>query len=141
MPVDYSAGAGEAPRSWLSALARGLAKRCPACGRGRLFDGYTKLTNACPACGLDFSGHRADDAPPYVTILLVGHIAIPLALAAKQVFDPPLGLQFAVLTPLILLAAYVLLPISKGGLVGVQWANRMHGFGAGTDEDDRNQAG
>ncbi|NWG72573.1 MAG: DUF983 domain-containing protein [Parvularculaceae bacterium] len=110
-------------------MARGLSKRCPACGRGRLFAGYTRIAKACSECGLDFTGHRADDAPPYVTILVVGHVAIPLALAAKQAFDPPLGLQFAVLTPIMLVAAYLMLPISKGGLVGLQWANRMHGFG------------
>ena len=127
MPIEYRTGAEK--RSWVSALARGLKKRCPACGRGRLFAGYTRVAAACEACGLDFTGHRADDAPPYVTIMLVGHIAIPAALAAKQLFDPPLALQFAVLTPVMLLASWFLLPATKGGLVGVQWANRMHGFG------------
>jgi uncharacterized protein (DUF983 family) len=123
-------GPGDGARSWLSAMSRGLAGRCPACGEGKLFAGYTRLQAVCSRCGLDFSGHRADDAPPYVTILIVGHLAIPLALAAKQVFDPPLALQFAVLTPIMFLASALLLPMSKGGILGLQWANRMHGFGA-----------
>ncbi len=117
------------PRSSAQAIRRGLARKCPRCGEGRLFAAYTRLAPSCSACGLDYSGHQADDAPPYVTILVVGHLAIPLALAAKQLFDPPLALQFAVLTPAVLAAAFLLLPVSKGALVALQWANRMHGFG------------
>lgn len=121
-------------RSWLLAMLRGMGKRCPECGAHTLFSGYVRTRDACPKCGLDFSGHRADDAPPYMTIFIVGHVLIPGALLAKQLFDPPLGLQFAVVTPLILISTFWLLPIIKGGLIGVQWANRMHGF-AGPDWD------
>lgn len=121
-------------RSWLRAVGRGLRKKCPQCGRGSLFAGYSKTAAACPACNLDLTGHRADDAPPYLTILVVGHIAIPLALAMKQLFDPPLWLQFAIWTPAMLLATFLFLPMSKGAMIGLQWANRMHGF-AGPDAD------
>ncbi len=121
-------------RSWASAMGRGLAHKCPECGRGKLFSGYVKTKAACDACGLDLSGHRADDAPPYVTIIIVGHVMIPLALAMKQLFDPPITLQFAIWLPLVILASWVLLPASKGALIGLQWANRMHGF-AGPDAD------
>lgn len=122
-------GAAGESRSWLRASGRGLRKRCPQCGQGRIFAGYTKTKPTCDSCSLALSGHQADDAPPYVTIMIVGHIAIPLALAVKQVFDPPMWLQFAIWTPVILIATFWLLPIAKGGLIGLQWANRMHGFG------------
>ncbi|NIM60913.1 MAG: DUF983 domain-containing protein, partial [Acidobacteria bacterium] len=36
------------------ALARGLAKRCPRCGRERLMDGYYRLRPACRKCGQQF---------------------------------------------------------------------------------------
>ncbi|MEM6415904.1 MAG: DUF983 domain-containing protein [Pseudomonadota bacterium] len=122
------------PRPLWRALWRGARGRCPNCNHGRLLVGYSRLSRTCPSCGLAFSGARADDAPPYVTIMIVGHIVIPLALAWKQFFDPPLSLQFMVVGPIILTATFWLLPISKGALVGLQWANRMHGFG--DDEDD-----
>lgn len=122
---------GGAERSWWRALNRGMRKKCPQCGRGRLFSGYTRTANECNRCQLDLSGHEADDAPPYVTILIVGHIAIPLALAMKQLFDPPMGLQFAIWMPLMLVSTFWLLPVSKGAMIGLQWANRMHGFAAG----------
>lgn len=109
-------------------MARGLGKRCPQCGKGRLFAGYVKITPKCAQCGLDLSGHEADDAPPYVTIMVVGHVAIPAALAVKQLYDPPIWLQFAIWGPAILIATFWMLPIAKGALIGLQWANRMHGF-------------
>ncbi|MEM9616792.1 MAG: DUF983 domain-containing protein [Pseudomonadota bacterium] len=116
-------------RSWLRAVGRGLRKKCPQCGRGAIFSGYTTTARQCAECGLDLSGHQADDAPPYLTILVVGHVLIPVALAVKQLFDPVLWLQFAIWLPLIILATFWLLPITKGAMVGLQWANRMHGFG------------
>lgn len=121
-------GRDVAKRSWLRAGWRGLAGKCPECGKGALFAGYTRTAGLCRACGLNLDGHRADDAPPYVTIMIVGHLTIPLMLAAKQLFDPPLALQFALSVPLILGMTFWLLPVVKGGLIGLQWANRMHGF-------------
>jgi len=120
---------GEArQRSWQQAVRRGIRKKCPQCGHGALFAGYSKTTAYCSHCGLDLSGHEANDAPPYITILLVGHVMIPLALAVKQLFDPPLWGQFAIWLPLILTASFLILPMAKGAVVGLQWANRMHGF-------------
>lgn len=123
---------GPARRSWIRAMGRGLRMRCPECGRGQLFQSYTKTRNTCSECHLELSGHQADDAPPYLTIIIVGHLVIPLALATKQIFDPPLGLQFAIWLPAIIIPTFWLLPRMKGAMVGLQWANRMHGFDTNT---------
>ena len=125
-------GGDHGRRSWLSAMGRGMAHKCPECGRGKLFSGYVKTKPQCDSCGLDLSGHRADDAPPYITTIIAGHVVIPLALAAKQLFDPPITVQFAIWLPVLVLFTWVLLPASKGAMIGLQWANRMHGF-AGPD--------
>lgn len=37
-----------------TALARGLAKRCPVCGHGDLFASYFTIRESCPGCGLVF---------------------------------------------------------------------------------------
>lgn len=36
------------------ALWRGIRRRCPRCGQGRLFAGYFTLVPRCPGCGLRF---------------------------------------------------------------------------------------
>ncbi|MEM8985272.1 MAG: DUF983 domain-containing protein [Pseudomonadota bacterium] len=127
-------GEATGQRPWLTAMGRGARKKCPRCGRGRLLRGYSRTVDACDHCRLDIDGrHQADDAPPYFTIFIVGHIVVPLALAVKQLFDPPMWLQFAIWSPTILLATLWMLPICKGALVGLQWAHRMHGF-AGPDD-------
>ena len=132
--VEQFGAAPAAKRSWLRAMGRGARKRCPQCGRGRVFSGYTRTAPRCPSCGLDLTSHRADDAPPYVTIMIVGHVAIPKALLARQLFEPPLWMQFAIWLPVIMIATFWLLPVVKGAFIGLQWANRMHGF-AGEDAD------
>ena len=49
------------PRSRLigTALGRGLRKRCPHCGKGWLFSGWSHLER-CSVCGLVFEPRRGD---------------------------------------------------------------------------------
>ena len=56
------------------AIRRGFMGRCPRCNEGHIFRAYLKVNDACPVCGEEFFHHRADDAPPYFTILVVGHV-------------------------------------------------------------------
>ncbi|WP_237154517.1 DUF983 domain-containing protein [Oryzibacter oryziterrae] len=116
-----------ARRVW-PAMKRGLACRCPACGEGRLFNAYLKVTPVCSACGEDLSHQRADDAPPYFTILIVGHIIVPLVLFVEMNWHPDVTLQMLVWLPLTAILALLILPPVKGAVVGYQWANYMHGF-------------
>ena len=48
------------PASVSTALRRGLRGRCPRCGQGRLFRGFNRLRDECPACGLPFEPHSGD---------------------------------------------------------------------------------
>jgi uncharacterized protein (DUF983 family) len=120
----------EARRDPVAAIRRGLMGRCPNCGEGRLFRAYLKVVDKCPVCSEDLSPQRADDAPAYVTMLIVGHFIVAGILAADE-FLPnapilPLGLAWSALAGL---CSLWLLPRIKGALVGYQWALRMHGFG------------
>ena len=51
---------------------RGLAGRCPACGKGALFWRYLKINGRCEVCDADLARYPADDGPAYLTILLIG---------------------------------------------------------------------
>jgi uncharacterized protein (DUF983 family) len=116
-------------RNWKTAVWRGFRQLCPACGRGRLFSGYIKTTQTCSACHTAIHHHRADDAPPYFTIMVVGHIVIPLMLLMEKLVVPPLWVHAVLWLPLTLLGTLWLLPRIKGATIGLQWAFGMHGFG------------
>ncbi len=111
------------------AMRRGFMGNCPACGDGKLFSRYLKVNDACPVCHEEMHHQRADDAPPYFTILVVGHVVGAAMLAVEESYDNlPLWLHIAVWPLLSLVLCLTLLPRFKGALIGLQWANRMHGF-------------
>lgn len=110
------------------AMRRALCGRCPACGRGKLFRAFLKVADRCGACGEAFFHHRADDAPAYFVILIVGHIVVPLALVVEVAYAPPYWLHAVLWLPLTVALAVALLQPVKGAIVGWQWANYMHGF-------------
>lgn len=95
--------------------------------------GYLMVRAACPNCGEALHHQRADDGPAYLTILVVGHMIAPALHFAYSRFDPDplfIAVFFSLLTSALSL---YLLPRLKGGLVALQWAKRMHGFGRSPD--------
>jgi uncharacterized protein (DUF983 family) len=117
-----------AARSVWPAMLKGAQLRCPACGKGAMFGRFLKVNPACPQCGLALHHHRADDAPPYVVMFIVGHIVVSLLLAVEVAFSPSLWVHIALWIPVTLALSLLLLPPVKGALIGLQWALRMHGF-------------
>jgi len=142
MNVSYRSAQGEEPatdekpaRRILPAMMRGLMCRCPSCGKGKLFKGYLKTVHACEACGEEIHHHRADDAPPYFTITIVGHIIIPALLIVEVMYRPELWVHMALWLPLTIILSLGMLQPIKGALVGLQWALYMHGFDPDASED------
>ncbi len=130
-PIDRPAqidGRSTGERSWGQALLRGSLCRCPACGEGKVFTKYLKVSDHCENCGEALHHHRADDAPPYVTISIVGHIVVGLMLWVEMAYRPELWIHWSLWLPLTVILCLLLLPPIKGGLVGLQWALLMHGF-------------
>ncbi len=127
LPAAETGAATERPAR--QAMLRGWRRRCPACGEGALFSGYLKVNDRCPVCGEDLSHHRADDGPAYLTILIVGHILGPLMIVVFTEFRPDPWVLAAIFSVGCVALSLFLLPRLKGGLIGLQWAKRMHGFG------------
>ena len=119
-------------RNTKTAMWRGFRRRCPHCGEGHLFTGFLKVVDRCPVCQEPLSGHRADDGPAYLTILLVGHVLAILMHVGFSQFRPDPMVFATVLTVICVAMSLYLLPRLKGVIVGIQWARRMHGFGGGT---------
>ncbi len=120
-------------RPLLSAMWKGWRKRCPSCGEGKLFQGFSRVQDNCPSCNEDLSHQRADDAPPYFTIFIVGHLIIPALLLLEKTSQPAMWIHLALWLPLSLFLCLFLLPKVKGAVVGLQWAKYMHGFGGHRD--------
>jgi len=101
------------------AVGRGLRGHCPACGEGRIFNGFLKVAEACHVCGAPLGLARADDAPPYFTILVVGHIIIPLLFIVDRMSQFPTWIMSAIFLPLTLILTIGLIRPIKGATVGL----------------------
>jgi uncharacterized protein (DUF983 family) len=102
-----------------AALWRGMTNRCPVCGESRLFSGYIRVVPECASCHAPLSDARADDAPPYFTIVLAGHIIVPLMLITQRDGALSALALTAIFVPLSLLLTLLLLRPVKGATVGL----------------------
>ena len=107
------------PPPFLTALSRGARNRCPVCGEGKVFAGYLKVVPACAVCGTRLGALRADDAPPYFTIFIVGHLLLPPVFWVERAYQPPMWLHMVVWLPLFAAACILLLRPVKGATVGL----------------------
>lgn len=124
---------GRPARPLWTAIRRGLVCRCPNCGEGRLFKSFLKTVDACEVCGTEMHHHRADDLPAYIVVVIVGHIVVSAFMGIEATSTLSTGQHLAIWLPLTILSALALIRPVKGGVVGLQWALYLHGFGG--DED------
>jgi len=103
-------------------LRRGLGLRCPECGQGRLFKRFLKVADSCEACGTDNTRYPSDDAPPYLTIVIVGHVILPLAVLSYEAWLPFMWLNLGIWIFLAVAMTLAMLPFVKGAVVGFAWA-------------------
>lgn len=139
MTIEIRNNAAAAPareRNVQQAMLRGARQRCPACGEGRIFDRFLSVSGSCPSCGEELHHQRADDAPPYFTMFIVGHIIVAAVMYVEKAYAPELWVHGLIWTPSILVLSLWLLPRVKGALIGLQWALRMHGFGGPAAADE-----
>lgn len=122
-------------RKVLRSMLRGFFNRCPSCGKGKLFKSYLTTFHTCDKCGENIHHHRADDAPPYFTITIVGHIIIPALLAVELLYRPAIWIHMTLWLPLTIILSLGFLRPVKGAIVGLQWALYMHGFDPDAVED------
>ena len=103
----------------LETFWRGFRRCCPRCGQGRMFSGYLSIREACDACGLKYEPLRSDDAPPYFTLFIVGHLVVSLYMAVWQMLDIPTWAQALIWCGLTVMLSLILLPFIKGGVMAV----------------------
>jgi len=116
-------------RHKLPSMLRGARQKCPNCGQGSIFTSFLKVADSCANCGEELHHERSDDVAPYFTILILGHLIVPLLLILETHFTPPLWAYMLIGIPLVIALALFVLPRIKGTIIGLQWALRMNGFG------------
>ena len=112
-------------RSIPAVLLSGLLKKCPQCGKGNLYSKYLKFYSHCPICGEEFHSYRTDDFGPWLSIIISGHIIVPLVLSMEQNFKIDLWIQALIWIPITTVVVLFLLPISKSICLSILWRLKM----------------
>ncbi|HKI95514.1 MAG TPA: DUF983 domain-containing protein [Gemmatimonadales bacterium] len=113
-----------APRPRLPVvLARAVARRCPACGARGLFDGWFRIRESCPRCGILTDRREPDYFLGAVLVNFIVAESLAVGVAVLVVLAtwpmPRWGLTFAGGLACAVLAPIVCYPISKTLWLGV----------------------
>ena len=103
---------------------RGIACRCPRCGKGKLYAGFLDLRPNCEACGLDYAFIDTGDGPAIFIIMIAGAIVVGCALIVEVKYQPPFWLHAALWLPLILATTLLPLRSMKSLLIALQFHHK-----------------
>ncbi|HAC00585.1 DUF983 domain-containing protein [Brevundimonas naejangsanensis] len=121
--VEFSSARGPRSRADLlvwPAVRAGLMGRCPACGRGPLFEGFLKRRASCEACGFDLGAVETGDGAATFIMQIAGFLVGFSALAVEIAFSPPIWLHLIVWLPLTAGLALALMRPGKGLMTALQ---------------------
>jgi uncharacterized protein (DUF983 family) len=85
------------------------------------------MVDSCSECGEPYAHFRTDDAAPWLTILVVGHVIVPIVLIFEQALQLAMGITLAIWLPVIVLLTLVLLPRCTGVIAALMWAVKAEG--------------
>jgi uncharacterized protein (DUF983 family) len=85
------------------------------------------LKGCCPACGEAFGQIRADDAAPWATIILVGHVFLPFAFMVDVDFLP-MWVVVTMWSALFAALSLAVLPRAKALFIAILWQTRAPGY-------------
>jgi uncharacterized protein (DUF983 family) len=115
----------EKPTATTFALLRGFFGRCPQCGKGHLLHRYLKVVPNCANCAEPYGHLPADDMPPWLTILIVGHLLFPNVWYVERNYAIPVWAEYVLWPSLGLILTLILLPRCKGFVVALLWVLRL----------------
>jgi uncharacterized protein (DUF983 family) len=104
---------------WGVAVWRGMRGICPSCGKAAIFDGYLKVQEVCGNCRAPLGAMPADDAPPYVAMLVMVHL---IGFVVVMIFHfglAPNMVGYGFLLLLLIGACLIVLRIAKGGVIAI----------------------
>lgn len=108
----------------LSPLSTGLSCTCPRCGKASLFEGFLKVRETCPNCGLDLKNEDSGDGPAVFIIFVLGGTVVPLALWIETLFEPPLWVHAVLWSGAVLGGTVALLRPLKAYTIALQFKHK-----------------
>lgn len=127
IPAAYISAMSDTEIDLKTAARRALLGRCPCCGKGKLMRSYLKQVENCSACGESFGQIRADDAAPWLTIILVGHVFLPFAFMVNLDWMPTWAAMLSLAT-LFAGLSLAILPRAKMLFIAILWQTRAPGY-------------
>jgi uncharacterized protein (DUF983 family) len=112
------------PPTLTESAIRGIACKCPRCGKGKLFAGFLTLRANCEACGLDYAFIDTGDGPAVFIIMIAGAIVVAAALIVEVKYQPPFWLHAVLWLPLILATTLLPLRAMKSLLIALQFHHK-----------------
>src|SRR5215471_10982393 len=103
---------------------RGLACKCPRCGKGKLYAGFLTLRPNCETCGLDYAFMDSGDGPAVFVIMIAGAIVVGAALITEVKYQPPFWVHAALWLPLTLAVTLWPLRAIKSLLIALQYHHK-----------------
>lgn len=88
---------------------------------------YLKPVDCCSVCKEPFGHIRSDDAAPWLTILLLGHLAGPVILTFESHRTWPDWVSMVLWPTFALILALLVLPRAKALFIGAIWATNAPG--------------
>ncbi len=121
--------------SWPRLLVRGLRKRCPRCGEGRLFARWYTLHDRCASCRLDYDAANGDTwAFMYMsTAFLTGGIIVGMLLTTP----PRVWTARLLVFPIALVVVVGSLPFRKGVAIAFEFFIEQRTRTAPDEDDER----
>jgi len=81
----------------------------------------------CSVCGEPLGHLRSDDAAPWLTILLVGHILVPIMVASEASDILPMAMSLLIWPAAAIILVGLILPRAKAIILGMIWFENAPG--------------
>ena len=83
--------------------------------------GYLQQEEGCGHCGLETGAIRADDGPPWLTLLVVGHLLAPFMIILFMTDTLPMWLRTTLMSLMAVGLCLAILPRAKGFFIAAIW--------------------
>lgn len=107
----------------ISLLCAALSHKCPACGKGDIYEKLLEVTRRCEKCGQNLREYDSVDGPVILSMIISGVIIAALALLAEIYLMLPLWLHIMLWIPAAIGIAILLLKIIKSYRISLKYRN------------------